>query len=81
MLSASARGDVGLRNVSVGTPGSGGATFVSVMKPADLRDRHNATIARRGDRTRDRRVRFAKNVRHVCDGGRRRRTMYFATVA
>jgi adenylyl- and sulfurtransferase ThiI len=22
---------------------------------------------------------FAKNVRHVCDGGCRRRTMYFAT--
>jgi hypothetical protein len=24
---------------------------------------------------------FAKNVRHVCDGGCRRRIMYFATVA
>ena len=23
---------------------------------------------------------FARNVRHVCDGGRRRLTMYFATV-
>jgi hypothetical protein len=24
---------------------------------------------------------LVKNVRHVCDGGRRRWTMYFATVA
>ena len=36
--------------------GSGRLPFVPVMKPADLRDRHDATIARRGDRARDRRI-------------------------
>src|SRR5712671_5699429 len=33
------------------------------MKPADLRDRHDATSARRGGRTRDRRVLVERQVR------------------
>jgi hypothetical protein len=42
--------------------GSGRLPFVPVMKPADLRDRHDATIARRGDRARDRDVLVQRQV-------------------
>jgi hypothetical protein len=41
---------------------SGRLPFVPVMKPADLRDRHNATIDWRGDRARDRRVLVQRQV-------------------
>lgn len=40
------------RLVGVRWSGSGRLPFVSVMKSADLRDRHDATIARRGVRAR-----------------------------
>jgi hypothetical protein len=43
--------------------GSGRLPFVPVMKPADLRDRYDATIARRGDRARDRGVLVQRQVR------------------
>jgi len=41
--------------------GSGCVPFVPVMKPADLRDRHDATSGRR-DRARDRRVFVQRQV-------------------
>ena len=41
---------------------SGRAAFVSVMEAADLRDRHDGTGARRGDRTGDRRVFVQREV-------------------
>ena len=47
----------------MGSLGSGRLSFVPMMKPADLRDRHDATIARRGDRARDRRVLVQRQVR------------------
>ncbi len=50
----------------MGSLGSGRRSFVPVMKPADLRDRHNATIARCGDRARDRRVLFSDRCVRDC---------------
>jgi hypothetical protein len=40
----------------------GSLPFVPVMKPAHLRNRHDATIDRRGDRARDRRVLVQRQV-------------------
>ena len=42
--------------------GLGCVPFVPVMKPADLRDRHDAAIGWRGDRARDRRVLVQRQV-------------------
>jgi hypothetical protein len=48
--------------VGVGQLGSGCLPVVPVMKSADLRDRHDATLNQRGDRARDRRVLFQRHV-------------------
>ena len=47
----------------VETFGSGGAAFVSVMKPADLGDRHDTALGGRCDRARNRRILLEREMR------------------